>query len=175
MARSIKTEAIIFKKRSLPNEDRIITIFSRDLGKIRTIAKGIKKITSRRLPHAETGNLIKITLHQSRDYFYFSDSQLISGFTSIKADTAKMEILYYFFFILERLLPENQPERHVYNRTLQLLIELSEDKVVKKFPVLRYMNDFYMDLGYSEKEMAFEPLQRAIEETIHQKLPELHI
>ncbi|MBI4009495.1 recombination protein O N-terminal domain-containing protein, partial [Candidatus Roizmanbacteria bacterium] len=51
MKRTLKTEAIVLRKRSLPNQDKIVTLFTKELGKLNVFAKGIKKITSRRLPH----------------------------------------------------------------------------------------------------------------------------
>lgn len=175
MVRTVKTEAIVLKKRFLPSEDRIITLFTKDLGKLNVVAKGIRKITSRRLPHAETANLVKVTLHRSNDRFYLADSALLSGFTAIKSDRKKVEYLYYFFFILEHILPERQAEKSVYALTLQFMVELSKTKEAKAFPLIRYLNVLYRDLGFSERDMTFESLQRAIEETIHEKLPSISI
>ena len=44
LKRTLKTEAIVLRKRSLPNQDVIVTLLTKELGKINTIAKGIKKI-----------------------------------------------------------------------------------------------------------------------------------
>ncbi|MBI4226632.1 DNA repair protein RecO, partial [Candidatus Roizmanbacteria bacterium] len=64
MKRTIKTEAIVLRKRSLPNQDTIVTLFSKKIGKVNAFAKGIKKITSRRLPHVQTANLINAVLYK---------------------------------------------------------------------------------------------------------------
>ena len=175
MARIIKTEAIVLKKYSLPNQDRIITLFTKEIGKVSVVAKGIKKITSRRLPHAETANLINVSLSISKERFYFADSTLLSGFTSIKAESRKTAFLYYFFFILTRILPEHQPEPAIYQLTMRFLIKLSGLSRPNDFPLVRYMNTLLNDLGYTEENSSFESLQRSIEEIIHEKLPPLSI
>ena len=69
MKRTIKTEAVVLRKRSLPNQDAIVTLFTKELGKINTIAKGIKKITSRRLPHTQTANLINTVIYKKAERF----------------------------------------------------------------------------------------------------------
>ncbi len=44
MPSKLKTQGIVLKKIELLNLDNLITIFTKDLGKIVALAKGIKKI-----------------------------------------------------------------------------------------------------------------------------------
>jgi DNA repair protein RecO (recombination protein O) len=44
-------EGIILKRRNLGETDRILTVFSRQYGKIKILAKGVRKINSRRSGH----------------------------------------------------------------------------------------------------------------------------
>lgn len=175
MARTIKTEALVLRKYSLPNEDRIITLFTKDRGKMSVVAKGIKKITSRRLPHMETANLVRATLSQTRDRFYLQDSTLLSGFTALKTASRKIDLMYFYFFILEYILPPEQPESHIYTSTLHFMVQLSEAESADTFPILSYLNNLLKMLGYSNADMTFESLCRAVEGIIHKKLPEISI
>ena len=47
MTNTYKTEAIIIKRMNLGEADRIVTAFSRDFGKIRFVAKGVRRIKSK--------------------------------------------------------------------------------------------------------------------------------
>ncbi len=175
MSRTFKTEAIVLKKRSLLNKDSIVTFFTREYGKVRSVAKGIKKITSRRLPHTQTANLLNIVLYNHHDRFYLQESHLISGFSEIKKNRAKMNNLYILLFIIERLLPENQPEIPVYNLTKHYLVDLSKKN--DKLDVLlgKYINQIVMVLGYSTEEKPLFQLFSLIEELIHEKIPSFDI
>ncbi len=175
MKRTLKTEGLVLRKRPMPNQDKIITIFTKELGKVNVFAKGIKKITSRRLPHVQTANLINSVLYKKNDFFYLQESSLISGFTEIKKDPKKIKNLYLFFFVLERLLPENQPEPPVYNLTKKFLIELS--KITKDNTVIntKFLNELLKLLGYSQEIKSFDDIRYIIEEIIHEKLPALDI
>ena len=77
MKRIFKTEAFVLRKRALPNEDKIVTLFSEELGKIHVFAKGIKKLVSRRLPHVQTSNLIQTVLYRKNDNLYLQETSLI--------------------------------------------------------------------------------------------------
>jgi DNA repair protein RecO (recombination protein O) len=125
MAQIHKAEAIVLKKRQLLQQDFVITLFTKELGKIKVIAKGIKKLTSRRAPHLETGNLINVVLSQKSEPHYLQQTELTSAFSAIKDDTDKMNYAYVFFFILDRILPEGQAEESLFNMTKKFLIDLT--------------------------------------------------
>src|SRR3989304_7106821 len=116
MSRAFKSEGIVLKKRSLPSQDIIVTIFSKEMGKIRVLAKGVKKISSKRLPHLQTGNIIGVVIYHSIEKkLYLQETALISGLSQIKKDSKKMSFLYFYFHLIDRLLPENQQEFEIYN------------------------------------------------------------
>lgn len=175
MSKTFKTEAIILRKRSLPNADKIITLFTQEIGKVNVFAKGIKKITSRRLPHAQSANLITCIIHQKDDRLYLAETSLISGFSQIKKNRIKMNTLYLFFFVMERLLPEHQKEPAVYNLVKRFLIDVSDSRERSDELLQSYTNRALRLLGYSHEEKSFSQLTSFIEEIIHEKIPDIHI
>ena len=163
MPRSLKTEAIVLRKRSLLGKDVLVSLFTESEGKVNVIAKGVKKITSRRSPHLETGNLN-----------YLEGSNLLSGFSELKKDQNKVNILYQFFFVLERLLPEHQKEDVVYNLTKSFLIKLS--KSVSNYDILPlYLNRLLNKLGYTKKDHDLIELEAIISDLINEKIPTIAI
>lgn len=175
MKRTLKTEAFVLRKRSLPNQDKIITLFTKESGKITTIAKGIKKITSRRLPHIQTANLINVILYKKNDRFYLQETALQSGFTTIKKHQRKLQLLYQLLFVVERMLPEYQPEPLVYTLVKKFLIELSDEVVDDTKLLTYYLNRLLFLLGYSKEDKSLDEARRTIQEIIHEKMPELHL
>lgn len=172
MVRSLKTESIVLKKRDLLNKDVLISFFTSDLGRLTVSAKGVKKITSRRSPHLQTGNLINVFLSNKNNHYYLQESQLISGFSELKKDSFKVKQLYSFLFVLDRLLPEQQKEIKVYNLTKNFLIKLSSSSKTKMI-LIKYLTEVMMLLGYLDKKVSQEELKSLIEEIINEKIPSL--
>lgn len=170
--RASKTEAVVLRKKDLLNKDVLISLFSQDLGRLTVFAKGIKKITSRRSPHLQTGNLINIIINHKNGRFYLQESLLISGFSEIKKNENKVKRLYSFLFVLDRLLPELQKEVKVYNLTKNFLIDLSKSSNTELIMV-RYLNDTMIRLGYLDKNVSQIKLMSMIEEIINEKIPNL--
>jgi DNA repair protein RecO len=171
----ITTEAWVMKKKKMPGQDESITLLTKEYGKIHTYARGIKKITSRRGPHIQTGNLIRVTLNEKNNRFYLQQTELISGFSEIKKDSKKIDLLYPFLFILEGLLPEHQQEDDIYLLTREFFIELSgEVLTLERFS--SYLSRILFLLGYTdiETDQPFSQVVFRLEELIGEKIP-LHV
>lgn len=170
MSRTLKTEAVVLKKKSLLNKDVLVYLFSKEQGKIVAVAKGLKKITSRRSPHLETGNLIQAVLSKKSDRFFLQETNLISGFSELKKNQEKINKLYQFFFVLEKLLPEHQSEDVVYNLTKSFLVKLSQsDSKDNLIPL--YFNKILRALGYIKKDHDMIELEAIISDLINEKMP----
>lgn len=170
MPQTVKTHAFVLRKRSLPNQDVFISLFTEQLGKVSTIAKGIKKLTSKRGPHIQTGNLIEVILREQRDRQYLQDTRLVSAFSKIKADSIKMKHLYLALFVIDRLLPEHQQDTQLYSNLQEYLIALSEQNIDRN-RLFTFLNRLMVHLGYIERPVDSDVLKTTIENLIHEKLP----
>ena len=56
MPGSYKTEAIVLKRTNFGEADRLVTVFSQPRGKLVLLAKGIRRLTSRKKGHLELFN-----------------------------------------------------------------------------------------------------------------------
>lgn len=175
MSRILKTKAFVLKKNNLLGKDTVISLFTEERGKIRVMAKGVKKITSRRSPQIQTGNLIEVILSTKKEYFYLQETKLISHFSIIKKDKDKSNDLYYMLFILDRLLPENQKEELVYLIFQKFMIALSKEEHNSQQLTIQYINRILHILGYSTKSLTSSDLKRVIEGIINEKVPEFVI
>jgi len=57
------TIAIVLGSKNFMESDKIVHLYSEDLGKIRAIAKGARRITSKFVGHLETLNLVTASLY----------------------------------------------------------------------------------------------------------------
>src|SRR5688572_9792487 len=124
--RSIASEGLVLKKKNLPGADILVTFFSRDDGKITAMAKGAKKITSRRASQIQTGNLVRFMANKKHQMYYLNETHTISAFSAIKKDRQKLSILYFLLFMIDRLLPEEQKEADLYEHTKKYIVNLAK-------------------------------------------------
>lgn len=170
MVKIDKLQGFVLKKKILLEQDFLVTLFTEELGKISAIAKGARKITSRRISHLQTANLIKLQVSDFHDTFYIQSTELISGFLKVHT-SEKQDIIYLFFYILDKMLPERQPEEVLYSYTKRLFIELSKDDVKPKEVLHVILQKTLMNMGYVQEEKTLPELIGIVEQNIEEKLP----
>ncbi|MBI4036738.1 DNA repair protein RecO [Candidatus Daviesbacteria bacterium] len=123
---AFKTEGIILKRKNYSESDRILTIFSKNRGKITVLAKGVRKITSRRAGNVELLNRVQIFLHQGKNFLILTEATSIDTYPKIKEDLTLSTYAYHIIELMDRLTAENQPNLDLYNDLVEVLNRLSD-------------------------------------------------
>jgi DNA repair protein RecO (recombination protein O) len=112
--RAFKTEGIILKRSNYGEADKILTIYTKYHGKIRAIAKGVRKLTSRKAGSLELFNHTVVFLVKGKNLDIITETQCINLFKPWRRDLIKVGIAYYFCELVDKLTPDNQPSEIVF-------------------------------------------------------------
>jgi DNA repair protein RecO (recombination protein O) len=88
--RIYKTEAIILRHQDLGETDRIITAFTPRLGKVRFVAKGVKRLRSRMAGHLDLLCQSSLVLAHGRNLDIVTQAQVANQFLGIRGDLARI-------------------------------------------------------------------------------------
>jgi DNA repair protein RecO len=173
MGKYLRDEGIVLTKKNLLKDDKLIIIFSNNSGKIVLLGKGVRKITSRRLSHLETGNLIKFSFYRKGDYVYLRETEIIYGYSKIKQSATKTRFLYLLLFVLNKILPEDQKESTIFLKSLALLKLLNNKRDFQLDDLKNYLREILIIGGFISQNEAikkeFDPIV-FIESLINQKI-----
>ena len=123
-----ESEALVLRNYPYREADLIVSFFSRDRGKLRGIARGVRRPKSRfgasleRLSHVRLGYFEKQTL----DLVRIDRGELLSPPVVMRADFAASVGLDYIAEIAEDMLPEHEPN-DAYFRLLKLTLDSIRD------------------------------------------------
>ncbi len=120
--KTYKTEGVIIKRINYGEADKILTIFTKHHGKITVMAKGIRKITSRKKGSLELFNNCTLFLAKGKNFDLVTETEIINNFLSRAVSFEKLGRIYYFCEVIDRLTAERVEELNVY----QILIEFLE-------------------------------------------------
>jgi DNA repair protein RecO (recombination protein O) len=70
MAKTYTIEGVVLNRRDYAEADRIITIFSYEKGKIVVLAKGARKLTSKRLGSLEIGTHLRAMVMVAKPWIF---------------------------------------------------------------------------------------------------------
>ncbi|PJA41179.1 DNA repair protein RecO [candidate division WWE3 bacterium CG_4_9_14_3_um_filter_34_6] len=134
----IQTEGIVLKRINYKDSDKIITIYTKDLGKISCTAKGIRKVNSRKKSHLELLNLTNIYIVESHGRYIITQAQSTSTFQNIKKDLQSTQMAYYILEIFEKLIPEHEANLNLFRfitKTIEYLNIQTSPNILNAFNI----------------------------------------
>lgn len=144
-----KVKAIVLGGRDIGEADKIITLYSEERGKIKAVAKGIRKTKSKFGSSLELFTLSRLLIYSKNDYMkqvrlagssrhnsldIISDAQIQDSFKNLRKDLAGFAYGNFLVELVDRLTGEGEPggQRmfHLLKEFLGLCKELSSTRVL---------------------------------------------
>ncbi len=117
---AVATDGLILKRRNFGEADKILTVLTDRFGKISVVARGVRKITSRRAGNVELLNLVKLHLFKAKSYT-LTEAESINTFPNVKANLLLTTNAFHVLELIDRLSPEDQPNRGLFDLTVEML------------------------------------------------------
>jgi len=131
--RTYQTEAIIIKKFKLGEADRILTLYTPHLGKIRAVAKGVRRPRSKMSGHLELLTHSLISLARGRNLDTVTGCQTINSFLPLKTSLELTSCALYATELVDQFAADNvedQPLFQLLFETLQRLCQANKNELV---------------------------------------------
>lgn len=110
------TRAIVLKKNNYQDSHRIFTLFTYEYGKIAALARGVRKISSKRSGNLDTLNLVSIKISESDNGFkHIDEVKTINSFKNIKNSLEKSTKAYYMAELILKSLEEDHRDISLFN------------------------------------------------------------
>ncbi|MFQ5878840.1 MAG: DNA repair protein RecO [Dehalococcoidia bacterium] len=137
--RVYKTEAVVLRQRKLGEADRIVTLYTPEMGKVEAVAKGARKPTSRLAGHLEVLSHATVLLAKGQNLDVVTQAQALESFPALREDLERLSRAVYVAELVERATPERQENYPLYQLLLRTLSYLAQrgqaDAVVRWFEV----------------------------------------
>ncbi len=146
-----KTEAIVLKSADLGEVDRLLTIYSKEFGKIQVLAKGIKKLESKLRYNLEPLSYSLLILVEGKNFRIVKDAVLIDQFLSVRNDLEKIKIAYKIVDIINELIAGEEKDEDVWNLILETFMAIERDKIYLNLVVSEFQSSLLKLLGYDPK------------------------
>lgn len=126
--RLFRTKGIVLKSIKLNEADKIITLFTQDYGKIKAIAKGIRKTRSQFGSSLENLTLLNILAYRGKTLNIVSQTEIIHSFFSQCKNLQKYGLATFCAEMVDRVTAEEDPNDSIYTLLKNFLWLLKDDK-----------------------------------------------
>ena len=86
--------------------DRLLTLYTRQLGKTRALAKGARKIASRKAGHIDPFTHVKLQLAKGRDMLILTQADTVDAYQPLREDLILTSHAAYVLELLDRFGPD---------------------------------------------------------------------
>lgn len=144
----LNTQGIVLKAVRYKDNDLILTIFTRKLGKIAALAKGAKKNKSSLLSSSQLFSYSNYTLKKHGNMYRVNQSDTIKSFYDLSYDLEAFSYATYITKLVESSTLENQTNNRLFVLLAQTLYLYTLDNVDKQFVTRAFELKFLDYIGF---------------------------
>lgn len=104
----IKTKGIVIKRVNLGEADKIITLLTKDRGKIRAIAKGVRKPKAKLAGFLDLFHYNEYLIAEGRNLDIITNASTVENWYGINQNLSQVALAYYMAETIDKLIEETQ-------------------------------------------------------------------
>lgn len=162
-----KAEAIVLRQQAMGEADRVVTLLTREYGKLRAVARGIRRPTSRLGGRVEPFTHARLLLARGRTLDVIAQADVVGAFAGLREDLTRCAYASYVAELVDRFLPERDRHESVFDlvrRTLEDLDGAGEEEV--ELYTLWFALRLAADLGYRPETAGCVECGRPLPQTV---------
>lgn len=147
-----KYNAIILNKNDVGETDRIYTVYTLEAGKIRLLAKGVRKPNAKLAGSLEPITYSEIFVAKSRGRGNITGAIVVDNFSAIKENISALENIFYAFGLFFRLVSQEEKDEAIFSLLLEYVISMeknaAKDNILKESLTQGFLVKLLEKLGY---------------------------
>ncbi|EOD01871.1 DNA repair protein RecO [Caldisalinibacter kiritimatiensis] len=133
-------QGIVLRQTKYKDSDKILTIFTRENGKIQAIAKGARKPRSSLIASTQVFCYSNFIMYKGKSMYNINQGEVINSFYSLREDLQKLGYATYLMELTDFALAEEEPNERLFGlliKTLKLLSKLPKnyEKLIRAFEI----------------------------------------
>jgi DNA repair protein RecO (recombination protein O) len=151
--RLYRIDAVILRRADFGEADRLLTVFTPERGKLRVLAKGVRKTTSRKAGHVELFMLTDMLVAQGRTWDIISQAEIIEPYRDLRESLDKTGHAYYLAELVDRFTEEHDANAPLFQLLTLALAHISHSD--DPFVALRYFELHLLSLTGFQPQLHF--------------------
>ena len=150
---SFRVEAIVLRYSEYGEADRLLTLYTRQRGKLRAIAKGVRKVRSRKAGHLEPFTRVELQLATGRGMFIVTQAEAIDTYLPLREDLVTVSYAAYAVELVDKFTYDEEEHGAIFRLLAQTFTRLCNtyDPEV----IIRYYEIHLLDLLGFRPELRF--------------------
>ncbi len=123
--------AIILKKKEIGETDRLYTVYTKEAGKLKLVARGVRKLEAKLASQLETMNIVSLSVQRGRGQGKISGAIAEESLLAIRRDEVTVFEILSALNVFERLVGLEEKDEELFS-LLERFLRTAEGLVAKK-------------------------------------------
>ena len=119
--RAYKTDGLVLRAYRMRDADRLVTVLTPSLGKLRLTVRGARRLTSKLGGHLDVLNRAHLAIAIGHTFDVVTGAESAESFAEVKADLSRLAEALYLMELADLLMPEAAPHPAAYHLLLNAL------------------------------------------------------
>lgn len=172
--RTYSSEGIILSRKNYGEADRILVILTKNYGKVILLAKGIRKLESKKRGHLEIFSQIKFSAVAGKGFDLMTEAGTVNTFSKIRLNLNRVTLAYYFCEVINKITKEDEKQSSVFSL---LSLIFSQLETAKNLKTLRkeFILNLLVEMGYWPRDKNMINHDIELEEVLERKINSLRV
>jgi len=121
-----RDEGVVLRTMRLGEADRIVTVMTKGQGKVRAVAKGVRRTTSKFGARLEPLSHVALLCWQGRELDIVNQAEVIDAFRAVREDLDRVAKGFTLLEVVDQLSPERHGAPRLYDMLVGALRALAE-------------------------------------------------
>lgn len=156
--KNLKTQGIILKAMNYGDYDQILTMLSRDYGKIKVMARGVRRGKSKLRGGCQVYSFVQTELYKGKNFYRLIQSSSVKSFIEIRESYAKLLAASEWAEVLDKTTIEEERDEELFRLALSGFTYLAFEETLKTLRV--FEAKLLHKLGYLGAKLSCSHCQR---------------
>jgi len=126
--RSIKTSGIVLKGTNFGEADKILTVFTERMGKVKVLARGVRKIKSHLAGALEPFILSNLLLYEGKTFYSISGAEIVKSFPNIHDNIEKIARVFFLGELIDSFITSDEKSTEIFELFVESLENLETEE-----------------------------------------------
>lgn len=172
--RTYSDEGIVLARRNFGEADRILSIYTKNHGRVSAIAKGIRRLTSKKRGHLEVFSYVRFQIAEGHGIGILTEVETINNFERIRKDLKKVSLAYFFTEVIGKITHEHERNDGIFELILNYLERLQCEIGLRSFR-LEFITELLTITGFWPKGNKLLNPDEKLEEVIERSINSIRV
>jgi DNA repair protein RecO (recombination protein O) len=172
--RTYSDEGIVLARRNFGEADRILSIYSKNHGRISAIAKGIRRTTSKKRGHLEAFSYINFQITDGKSVGILTEVDTLNSFELVRKDLKKVSLAYFFCEVIGKITHERERNDGIFEQILNYLDKLQFENRLRSLR-FDFISELLIITGFWPKGRKLLNPDEKLEEVIERSINSIRV